>query len=72
MIDDEVHIQIRDTNFLTSSEMNRIIELIEANYDEADPTYIDKSVGTPICIAFASKSSKLVGFGETRIMPLTR
>lgn len=74
MGDDEVQIEVRDTNSLTSQEMNRIIELFEANYDEADPSYIDKSVDTLKYIALASSSSKLVGFGfgETRIMPLPR
>lgn len=74
MVDDEVHIEVRDTNSLTSKEMIRIIELFEANYDEADPSYIDKSVDTLKYIALASTYSKLVGFGfgETRIMRLPR
>ena len=54
MVDDEVQIEVRDTNSLTSQEMNRIIELFEANYDEADPSYIHKRVDALKYIAMAT------------------
>lgn len=74
MANNEIRIEVRKTNSLTTLEMTRIIELFEANYDEADASYIDKSVETLRYIALASISSKLVGFGfgETKLMPLPR
>ncbi|MEM6554675.1 MAG: hypothetical protein AAF642_02305 [Pseudomonadota bacterium] len=74
MVDDEIHIAVRKTDSLGPEDLARILELFEANYDEADPSYIDKSIDTLKHVALASTASKLVGFGfgETRLMPLPR
>lgn len=74
MADDEVQIKVRETKSLSPQERQAIITLFEANYDQADPDYIEKSIQTLKYIALATGSSDLVGFGfgETRIMSLPR
>ncbi|MEM1146579.1 MAG: hypothetical protein AAGH49_02240 [Pseudomonadota bacterium] len=74
MTEDQIQIEVRETRALSSSDKNEIIALFDANYDQADPAYIDKSISTLKHIALAFSTSQLVGFGfgETRIMPLPR
>lgn len=54
--------------------MDDILSLFKANYDQANLSYINRSIETLKYIALASLSNELVGFGfgETRIMPLPR
>ncbi|MEM1152931.1 MAG: hypothetical protein AAGI44_02250, partial [Pseudomonadota bacterium] len=74
MADDEIVITVRESGSITSQEKDRILALFESNYEQADPSYISKSIETLKFVAFASLSNQLVGFGfgETRIMPLPR
>ncbi|MEM6581805.1 MAG: hypothetical protein AAF699_11055 [Pseudomonadota bacterium] len=74
MADDEIVITVRESGSITSQEKDRILALFESNYEQADPSYISKSIKTLKFVAFASLSDHLVGFGfgETRIMPLPR
>ncbi|MEM1390812.1 MAG: hypothetical protein AAGG45_07000 [Pseudomonadota bacterium] len=74
MADDELQIKVSETKSLSPRQMQAVLTLFAANYDEADPAYIEKSVDTLKYIALATISSRLVGFGfgETRVTPLPR
>ncbi|MBW2696252.1 MAG: hypothetical protein JRE70_07250 [Deltaproteobacteria bacterium] len=66
--------EVVEAQHVSDTQRDELLHLFEANYREADPSFLHKSLGTLRHLAIARRQGQAVGFGmaESRVIELPR